>query len=126
MNTPLNCSVEGTDLVVRIGVGTLAWAAKKKNGGPIENRVRIADKTELAKDVANELMRQDELGNMPIAELLDDAIKAAADSGSVAFVYPRSAGRRGPGCADRNGETKSGAGSASAKLIDRRGEARGS
>lgn len=89
MNTPLQCSVEGTDLVMRIGIGTLAWAAKKKNGGPIENRVRIADKAELGKDVGNELMREDELGNMPITDLLDAAIKAAAESGSVAFVYPR-------------------------------------
>jgi hypothetical protein len=89
MNTPLQCSIEGTNLVIRIGIGTLAWAAKEKNGGPIDNRVRIADKSELAKDVANELMREDELGNMPISELIDDAIKNAAEHGSVAFAYPR-------------------------------------
>lgn len=74
---------------MRIGLATLAWAAKKKNGGKIANNIRIVNKTTLAEDVAHELMRKDELGNMPITELLDDAIEAAADSGSAAFVYPK-------------------------------------
>lgn len=100
MNTPIKCSVEGTDLVMRIGIGTLAFAAKKKNGGPIENHVRIVDKTELAKDVANELMRENEIGNFPMADYLDKAIEAAAESGSVAFVYPRQGGRRRSGSGD--------------------------
>lgn len=74
---------------MRIGIGTLAWAAKKKNGGPIDNRVRIADKMELAKDVANELMREDGVGDTPMCQLLDQAIVAAADMGSIGFVFPR-------------------------------------
>jgi hypothetical protein len=89
MKTPLQCRVEGTDLVVRIGIETLAWASKRKNGGPIDDCVQIADRMELAKDVGAELMREDELGNFPIAELIDDAIADAANNGSVAFVYPK-------------------------------------
>ena len=87
VDRPLGCAVEGNELVIRIGVGTLAWAAKKRNGGPIPNRVRIADKHDWAKDVANSLQHEDEVGNSMLTEILDRAMRLAMDMGSTGLNY---------------------------------------
>lgn len=88
-NNALTCRVEDGQLVFRIGIDTLAWASKKRNGGPLANEIGIRDKAEWAKDVANALMHEDEVGNFPLADTLDAAMQAAADSGSVALHLPK-------------------------------------
>ena len=86
---PLGCEVEGEQLVIRIGVSTLAWAAKKRNGGVVPDNLRMVDKQQWAKDVALEVMHEDEVGNYMLAEMLDEAMQAAMDGGSRALGYPK-------------------------------------
>ena len=84
---PLKAEVVDDKLVISIGVGTLAWAAKKKNGGPVPNKYKIACKQQWARDVANALEHDDEVGNTPLTELLDNAMQSAMDRGSTGLRY---------------------------------------
>lgn len=89
---PLQCKVEGEQLVIRIGVGTLAWAAqhcpllydnaKHKGSGPY---VGIDNEHELAIDVCRELNAEEEDGTTPVHRLLDRAIFDAFENGSTGF-----------------------------------------
>lgn len=87
---PLKASVEGDCLVIRIGVETLAWASNPKNGGKLEGcRVDPKRAEEFAKDVSRAMQHEDELGNSPLAEFLDEMMQDAADSGSGALIFPQ-------------------------------------
>lgn len=87
---PLKAAVEGDCLIIRIGSETLAWASNPKNGGKLEGcKVDLKRTAEFAKDVATEMQREDELGNSPLNEFLDEMMQAAADNGSAALIFPK-------------------------------------
>jgi hypothetical protein len=77
----LKATVEGDELVIRIGIGTLAFAAE--HCCLCEDDV--VDPAQLARDVCRELNRAEEDGSSPITALFDDAISAAFEDGSNAF-----------------------------------------
>jgi hypothetical protein len=84
---PLQCYIMDGKLVISIGIDTLAWAAKKRNNGPIPNRFRVTDKTEWAKDVSRAIEYEDEAGNTMLHEMLDHAMRDAMDRGSCGLSY---------------------------------------
>lgn len=88
-DSPLGCEIEGEQLVIRIGVSTLAWASKKRNGGVVPDNYRMVDKLQWAKDVANEIMHEDEVGNTMLCDMLDEAMQSAMDDGSTGLGYPQ-------------------------------------
>lgn len=89
-HVPLKASVEGDCLIIRIGSETLAWASNPKNGGKLEGcRVDMKRTAEFAKDVARAMEHEDELGNSPLNEFLDEMMQHAADSGSGALILPK-------------------------------------
>lgn len=89
---PLQVRIEGQQLVVRIGIDTLAFCAehcprfydheKHDADGPY---VRVTDKAELAKDISLALQHEQEDGTTPLHILLDDAIEYAYGDGSLGF-----------------------------------------
>lgn len=91
---PLNAAVECDQLVIRIGLNTLAHAAEhcplfyheEKHMGAIGPYCKVTDKTELAADVIRALFREKEDGSSRISDLLDEAFEWAADDGSIAFT----------------------------------------
>lgn len=91
-NTPLQCKVEGKELVIRVGLETLKFATEhcprfydpdKDGDGPY---VKVVDLKELAADVRGALLHEEEDGSTPLHVLLDDAVEAAFDNGSLAFA----------------------------------------
>jgi hypothetical protein len=93
IDTPLEVVIEKNQLVIRIGLNTLAWCAEycprfydgyndPTNDGPYE---KIVDKRELARDIKRALLHEQEDGTTPLCLLLDDAIEWAANDGSLAF-----------------------------------------
>ena len=88
---PLRAAVEGEQVVIRIGIDTLAHAAKhcerfydhEKHGGP--PYLIVGSTRTLAKDVVRALQSEEEDGSGPLTNLFDDAIRAAYDDGSDAF-----------------------------------------
>lgn len=89
---PLQACVQDDQLVIRIGLETLKTAAEHCPlfyDGTVENcdppYVKVKGRRELAKDVKRELFREREDGSSPISDLLDEAIMAAFEDGSLAF-----------------------------------------
>jgi len=94
MTTPdPRIAIEGGDLVLRIGVENLAFAAEyldrlaesdeqRMSGGPY---CKVFHPVELARDVCQQLDKGDEDGSTTFTRLLDQAIQDAFDDGSLAF-----------------------------------------
>jgi hypothetical protein len=88
-NTPLRAFVSDKILTVQIGVEVLEWASRPENGGTLERcKVDRRRRIEWAKDVISEMTREDEVGNSPLAQFLDDMMDKAADNGSAALCWP--------------------------------------
>ncbi len=88
---PLRASLEGDELVIRIGTATLSHAAEHcpqlvpQPGKSDPPYCKVDDPEMLVRDVCRELQREEEDGTTPLHDLLDEAIAAAFDDGSLAF-----------------------------------------
>lgn len=88
----LTCKVSRGELVIRIGIETLAFCATAP-AGPLrefdektgEERLiaRVTDNAIFARDVANELMHEKEDGSTPLGDLIDKSILRAVENGSA-------------------------------------------
>ncbi len=82
---PLKVEVHDGELVIRIGISTLAYAQHFRqwdampDGGAV---YAVTDEAEFAKDVVNAMQHED--GSTPIGDFLDKMSDAAADDGSIA------------------------------------------
>lgn len=92
-NKPLTVAVEDNQLVVRIGLNTLEFAAEHcplfydDQKRPDPPYIHVTDRDELGKDVRRALLHEAEDGSTPISDVLDQAIMAAFEDGSEAFDY---------------------------------------
>jgi hypothetical protein len=96
-NRSLEAKIEGNELVIRIGIDTLAFCAehcplffdydnkKHREKGP--PYVTITNKNELAHDTIRELLREEEDGSTPLSDLFDNVILAAFEDGSLGFEH---------------------------------------
>lgn len=79
--------------MIRVGVNTIAFVSENSSKfmdfnektGEYENRFRVADTSELARDVVRALNKEQEDGTTPVHLLLDDAIEEAFEQGSLGF-----------------------------------------
>lgn len=84
-DTPLQTNIENDQIVIRIGIETQAWCALAKNGGKLQENLRVSDPLQFAKDVIRELERESETGETLLTNALDAAREAAVDQGSTAI-----------------------------------------
>ena len=95
----LSCKLEGDELVIRVGIDTLAGAAQSERRGTafweydetvgdFVQRWKVIDNLEWAKDVIREITREEEDGSSPLTNLLDKASENALDQGSIAVWGP--------------------------------------
>jgi len=89
-DTPLTCVVEGDELVIRIGVATLAFAFEEGQNNPCgENSnawratLKVADPAQFASDVVREIKDEAEDGTTPLHEFLGKMCLSAMDQGSL-------------------------------------------
>lgn len=90
-DAPLTVDIEEDEIVIRIGIGTLAWAFDHmEDNNPWSDdkrdfvqRWKVSDQLEFAKDVVGELTNEEEDGSHPLNVLLDQVSTAAADQGSL-------------------------------------------
>ena len=81
---PLQCKIEGEELVVRIGIDVIAYAAENiPELFAQEDQLRVCDKMEFAKDVCIELLSEEEDGSGPLSNVLDKAAISAWENGSL-------------------------------------------
>ncbi len=99
---PLKCSVEGSELVIRIGIGTLSHCAENcselvdypRNQHP--PYATVTDQAGFAEDVCRELLSEEEDGSSPLTRLFDKAFEDAIGEGSISIVM-------GEACAECDG-----------------------
>lgn len=90
-NRPLTIQIEEDELVIRVGVDTLALAASHSpyffnpDEPYLEEYMGIDNPYILMEDVIRELNKEKEDGTTPVHLLLDDAIYSAYEDGSLAF-----------------------------------------
>jgi len=89
---PLTIGVEGDELVIRIGVDTLAFAFETgEDNQPFDEKAndfrrtwKVVDKHDFAKGVAIALCDEEEDGSTPLTKILDEAyIRAVEDDAGV-------------------------------------------
>jgi hypothetical protein len=89
IDSPLSVKVEDDELVIRIGVDTLAWAGERcpdLEDERYEPMFRIVNATEFANDVLHELKKEEEDGTTLVHLMLDKAIVSAIEQGSAAVI----------------------------------------
>ncbi len=94
-NSPLSVSVDDGELVIRIGVNTLAGAvaggndfhAYEEDVDGYFRQFAIIDAEGFARDVAREFQREDEAGASPLSNAIDSMAMAAIDDGSENIKY---------------------------------------
>lgn len=77
--TPLAVRVEGEQLVIRVGINRL-------DGGdchPALPSLKFDNRYEWARDIIAELLSEEEDGSTPLSDLLDRAMTAALENGSI-------------------------------------------
>lgn len=81
INAPLSARIENGQLVISVGVKTLAFAA---SNSPEQYMAgwKITDADGFAKDVLADLLSESENGEHTISRMLDQACGNAADQGS--------------------------------------------
>jgi len=88
---PLECVVEDDQLIIRIGIDTLAFSAEHcplfydDRYRKYPPYVKVTNKEELANDVVGRLLHEQDDGTTSLHELLDNAIMDAYDNGSLGF-----------------------------------------
>lgn len=92
-DTPLGVKIEDGQLVIRIGIDTLAFAYTEvfhQDKDELEQKIQVIfpDKLEFAKDVMWEMTREDEIGNSPLTKFLDDMMAEAVNQGSAGIDFP--------------------------------------
>jgi len=91
-DTPLRVEVKRGELVIRLGIETLAfatpdiepWVVHNDETGQFRRRLKVIDPQEFAKDVALAMQRQDDTGASPLAYFLDKMMEDAIEDGSIA------------------------------------------
>jgi hypothetical protein len=93
---PLRATIENDQLSIVIGVRTLAWAFEHgENNNPynesthdFEQRYRISDPLQFAKDVCHEMNDEGEDGSTPLTRFLDSMMDRAIEQGSLGIHDP--------------------------------------
>lgn len=88
---PLSVRLEYDQIVIRVGIDTLAFCAENGEAfqeyneatGKYERLYRVENARQFADDVVLALNKEEEDGTTPVHTLLDKAIEAAADNGSL-------------------------------------------
>jgi hypothetical protein len=95
----LRCRIAGDELVISIGISTLAFAFVN---GPVgdrlvyveetgewdDSRLRVTNPAAFAKEVVHALLDEEEDGSSPLTNLLDAAYQAVVDDGGEGFWTP--------------------------------------
>lgn len=83
---PLTIGIEGHQLVIRIGISTLAFCTHAEVGGPLPEKCSVVDKRMWAKHVAAAMKAEEEDGATVINKAIDTAMRDAYYNGSVAIA----------------------------------------
>lgn len=94
---PLEVLIEDEELVIRIGINTLAFAFEEgEDNNPFDENIdnfrkahKVTDPDIFAKEVYLELIREREDGSTPVTDLLDKMFSEALDMGCQGIEEPK-------------------------------------
>lgn len=87
---PLTVEVKDDQLIIKVGIGTIAHCTMSEMGGPLnEKKVSLREGQELqwAKDISYEINMEDDGGNTPLYKFLDKMMIKASENGSAALEW---------------------------------------
>lgn len=81
-DSPLTVKVENDQLIISIGINTLAFASAWENGGPVENlEIEKGGEQKWAESIAQEMLWDNTLDDpRPITKFLDEMIEKTWES----------------------------------------------
>lgn len=93
----LTCEVVDDELIIRVGIDTLAWAAhSERRESPFwrfdedlnefTQDWKIVDNLGWAQEICHELNREEEDGSSPLTNVLDKMFETALDQGSLSVL----------------------------------------
>lgn len=74
-------------VIISIGINVLAHACEFGHPDNQADEFKIVDNDEFAKDILNEITREEEDGTTPLHRLFDQATSAAIDQGSLGIEF---------------------------------------
>lgn len=83
----LTAEIVDGKLIISIGINVLAHACEFGHPENQADEFRIVDKDEFAKDILNEITREEEDGTTPLHRLFDAATLEAIDQGSLGIEF---------------------------------------
>ena len=84
-NHDLSCSIEGDEIVIRIGIKTLETAVKGSPYGEDIEDFFVTDYRAFALEVVNALKEEDEEGTTPMHVMFDKAFEHVMENGGDGF-----------------------------------------
>jgi hypothetical protein len=92
---PLEVSVDGEELVIRIGVDVVAFAANESDDfkpydletGDWVQKFKVTDPLEFSRDVKRAMLDEGEDGSTPLSRFLDKMNVAALEDGSTGIDF---------------------------------------
>ena len=93
---PLKVSVEDEELVIRVGIDVVAFAANESDAfkpydpdsGDWVQKFKVTNATEFANDVIQAMLSEREDGSSPLSMFLDKMDEAALEDGSMGIEFP--------------------------------------
>ena len=82
----LKCSIEGRELVIRVGIDRLC-SCLEQDDGPMHG-YKVKDQKGFILDMIREMYREDEVGNTPVSSWLDSVAITATEDGSLHVELP--------------------------------------
>jgi hypothetical protein len=95
-NQPLEVSVDGEELVIRIGIDVVAFAANESDHfktydldtGDWVQKFKVTGPLEFSRDVKRAMLNEGEDGSTPLSRFLDKMNVAALEDGSTGIEFP--------------------------------------
>lgn len=86
--TPLSVTIQDQQIVIRIGVATLEFAARAENGGSLEEGTKITNRKAFAREIVHELINvEEEDGSNLVHQMFDRAINRLAENGAECLEF---------------------------------------
>ena len=86
--TPLSVTIQDHQIVIRIGIDTLEFAARAENGGSLGEGAKVANRKAFAREIVHELINEEEEdGSNLVHRMFDKAIDRLAENGAECLEF---------------------------------------
>lgn len=85
---PLSVTVQDQQIVIKIGIATLEFAARSENGGKLGEGTKVTNLDSFAREIVHELIDvEEEDGSNLVHRMFDQAIDRVAENGAECLEF---------------------------------------